>query len=277
MYFVSPFTPLFFSPSKDNTGTVSRYCQIFSESDRIMLQVIARYESRVIQGIIIDVSTNVMKNIDWKLWSINSSTQLYYYIITGLDEGFYQVDINGVRSNTFQVVKQDDSELDDTVLIQYSMKDNTDRQNAIFWVSNIQHFFDFRVHGGFKDEDWSFQVNNEQFVDADYNISEIFSLERTSKILTMGNSKGCPIWFAELLNRILSCNYVYIDGDRYVRYESSTPEINVLMEGYRSYVFKQSLIRIDAIEDNSENDNIIRLRRVDDRVYRKASSRLLMI
>ncbi len=275
MYFVSPFTPIFFQPSTDNSGIGSRYIQVFAPSDEIMIQVIARSESRTITGILINVATGEELNIDWSIWSINTTDKVYYYVLTGLSDGYYKVSINGIESEIFHVTS-DESELKDTVLIQYSMKDNKERQDAIFWISDTQRFFDWRVHGGFKDDDWSFDVDNEQFTDADNNISEIYAIERLNKTFTMGNSSGCPVWYAAMLNRILSCSYVYFNGDRYIRMESNTPERNILLDGYKGYVFKQALTSVDIV-DYSENDNLLKIRRVDDNIYRQVSNKLLTI
>lgn len=275
MYFVSPFTPLFFNPSTDRSGVGSRYMQVFAPSDQIMLQVIARSESRTISGKIVNVATDAEVDIDWNIWSMNSTDKLYYYVITGIQDGFYKVSVNGIESEVFHVTS-DEAELADTVLIQYSMKDNKERQDAVFWISDNQFFFDWRVHGGFKDDDWGFGVENEQFTDAYYNISEIYSRERLNKTFTMGKSTGCPIWYAAMLNRILSCTYVYFNGERYIRLESNIPEMNILLEGYRSYVFKQALTSVEVV-DYSENDNLLKIRRVDDSVFRNVMNKLLTI
>ncbi|WP_258321651.1 hypothetical protein [Bacteroides sp. ET336] len=240
-----------------------------------MIQVIARSESRAITGVLINLASSEEVNIDWSIWSINSTDKLYYYVLKGLPDGYYKVSVNGVESEMFHITS-DELELKDTVLIQYSMKDNRERQDAIFWISDTQHFFDWRVHGGFKDDDWSFGVNNEQFTDADNNISEIYSVESLNKTFTLGNSSGCPIWFAAMLNRILSCTYVYFNGDRYIRMESNIPEKNILLDGYRSYVFKQALTSVEVV-DYSESDNLLKIRRVDDVNYRKVSNKLLTI
>lgn len=275
MYFVSPFTPLFFKPSTDSSSVGSRYVQVFAPSDQIMLQVIARSESRTISGKIINVATNAEVDIDWNIWSMNSTDKLYYYVITGLKDGFYIVSVNGIESEVFHITSNE-VELVDTVLIQYSMKDNKERQDVVFWISDNQFFFDWRVHGGFKDDDWGFSVENEQFTDSSYNISEIYARERLNKTFTLGNSIGCPIWYAAMLNRILSCTYVYFNGERYIRLESNTPEINILLEGYRSYVFKQALTSVEVV-DYSENDNLLKIRRVDDGVFRNVMNKLLTI
>ena len=89
MYIVSPFTPLFFSPSSDVSGCKSRYTQVFARTDQILVEVIARSELRTITGKIVSVCDNTEKNIEWNVWSMNDSYQLYYYVITGLEDGYY--------------------------------------------------------------------------------------------------------------------------------------------------------------------------------------------
>lgn len=67
--------------------------QVFAPTDQILVEVIARSESRTITGKIISVCDNVENDIEWNVWSMNDSYQLYYYIITGLEEGYYMVNI----------------------------------------------------------------------------------------------------------------------------------------------------------------------------------------
>lgn len=275
MYRISPFTPLFFNKDVDRTSSPSRYMQVFSPSDQILIQVITQYESRAITGKIVNVCTQDETEIDWTVWSLNSHDNLYYHVLTALPDGYYYVEINGIVSDIFHVTS-DESKLLDTTLIQYSMRDNKSRQDGVFWVSGVQQFFDWRVPGGFMDDDWSFGVSNEQFTDSDYNVSEIYSREVTYKSFTLGNSIGCPIWYAELLNRIMSCTYVYFDGERYIRMESSIPEVTKVIENRRSYVFKQALVSVDIV-DASESDNLLKIRRVDESIFRKTTNRLLTI
>ena len=69
---------------------------------------------------------------------------------------------------------------------------------------------------------------------------------------------------------------MYFDGERYIRMESSVPEVNKVIDSRRSYVFKQALTFVDVV-DNSESDNIMKIRRVDDSTFRKVSNRLLTV
>lgn len=275
MYIVSPFTPLFFRPSSDRSGSSSRYMQIFSSTDEILVEVIARSEVRRIIGKVKSYTGIEVLNLDWSIWSMNETDKLYYYTITGLVTGYYVVDINGMESEPFYVTSEV-SELKDTVLIQYSMRDNKSRQDGVFWIAEQQKFFDFRVHGGFKDDNWSFGVNNEQFLSSSNELSEIYSQETLQKAFTLGSSIGCPVWFAEMLNRILSCTYVYFDGNRYIRYEGNTPEINLLIEGRKSYVFKQVLQEVKNI-DYTESENQVKIRRVQNNNMRQVHLNKLLL
>lgn len=275
MYIVSPFTPLFFSPSSDVSGCKSRYTQVFAPTDQILIEVIVRAESRAITGKIISVCDSSEMDIEWNVWSMNDSDKLYYYVITGLEDGYYMVNVNDSNSEPFRITS-DESVLKNTTLIQYSSKDNKDRQDVIFWVSEQQMFFDWRVHGGFKDSNWSFGVDNEQFTNSENDLSEIYSRHYTMKTFTLGGNIGCPIWYGEHLNRILSCTYVYFNGKRYIRSESNVPEINQVIDDVRSYVFNQILREIQFV-DYTESENMLKIRRVQDNNMRQYDNRLLIL
>lgn len=275
MYIVSPFTPLFFSPSSDVSGCKSHYTQVFAPTDQILIEVIVRAESRAITGKIISVCDNSEMDIEWNVWSMNDSDKLYYYVITGLEDGYYMVNVNDSNSEPFRITS-DESVLKNTTLIQYSSKNNKDRQDVIFWISEQQMFFDWRVHGGFKDSNWSFGVDNEQFTNSENDLSEIYSRHYTMKTFTLGGNIGCPIWYGEHLNRILSCTYVYFNGKRYIRSESNVPEINQVIDDVRSYVFNQILREIQFV-DYTESENMLKIRRVQDNNMRQYDNRLLIL
>lgn len=95
--------------------------------------------------------------------------------------------------------------------------------------------------GGFVDDGVSFTVDNEQFITAEADIVELYSLENYQKKLMVGYSYGVPIWFGALLNKLLTCQYVYIDGVRHVRFESSVPQKEQVLIGHNSFVFSQML------------------------------------
>lgn len=267
MYKISPFTPLFFKPSTD-IGLSSRYVQVFSTSDHILLQIIAYNENSSPEVHIVDAVGGDRRLVNMMSWAMNTDESLYFMEITGLDEGLYYVEVNGVRSEIFRISK----DVSGTVLLQYSNPNNRMRTDAVFWVDGMQYFFDFRIPGGFKDDDWVFGVDNEQYTTSLNDVVDIYSVDNVQKNLTLGDSRGCPVWYAELLNRALCCSYFYVDGIRYVRVDSNVPEMNVLVEGIRSYVFKQAIRRVSSLNPEIEMNNKTIMRRVDDSRYRNVGN-----
>ncbi|MBQ0049145.1 MAG: hypothetical protein KBT12_02745 [Bacteroidales bacterium] len=242
--------------------------QVFSETDRILIELIATNETIAPPVLkLTHVESDYTTNYSWRVWTMNKSTKVYFIILQGLDESTYIASIGGRECEPFYVTS-DESVLQDTVLIQYSNRDNRQRNDSVFWIDGMQHFFDFRIPGGFKDDNWSFNVNSEQFTTADNDRIDLYGQETTIKALTIGNSCGCPVWFADLVNRLLCCNYVYVEGVRYCRNESDVPEMNAEVEGNKSYIFKQSLLRVMNLDPTIEQDNHIIMRRVENDKYR---------
>lgn len=267
MYKISPFTPLFFKPSTD-IGLSSRYMQSFSPYDHILLQIIAYNESNSPSVYIVDVIDGKRRMVNMRSWLMNPNETLYFTEITGLNDGLYSVEVDGVCSEVFRVT----DDVSGTVLLQYSNPNNRMRKDAVFWIDGMQYFFDFRIPGGFKDDDWVFGVDNEQYTTSLNDVVDIYSVDNVQKNLTLGDSRGCPVWYAELLNRALCCSYFYVDGIRYVRVDSNVPEMNVLVEGIRSYVFKQAIRRVSSLNPEIEMNNKMIMRRVDDSRYRNVGN-----
>ena len=243
MFKISPFTPLFFSPSTDRFGIKSKYIQVFAPTDKILVEVIASRSDKEPMMRISHLGNGGVDEIIMNKWTVNENTILYYYIISNLDNGYYSVNLYDMTSEPFKVTN-DSTELLKTTLIRYSMKDNKERRDGLFWIDGTQYYFEYRVPGGFKDDGWGFGVSTEQFITQEEDVVELYSHESTQQTFTLGGAIGCPVWFAELLNRVLSCHYVYFDGVRYMRKDNSVPEKNVLIDGIRSYTFTQVLQRV---------------------------------
>lgn len=267
---VSPFTPLFFINRKAD-GIDSEYIQTFATTDQILLQLIGGRNDTVVAQIISEPDGAVLHQIQFNQWDINDTVTLRFTTIS-LSTGYYSVNIMGVgRSEVFQVT-DDPLILNKTTLIQYSMRNNRQRQDAVFFIDGMQYFFDFRVPGGFKDSNWTFNVESEQFVTQYADISQLFGLESTQKRFTLGDSMGVPVWFGEMLNRILICSHVYFDGIKYSRKEANVPELTVQLEGVNSFVFNQTLQQSTNLDPVIEQRNHAAMRRVDDTNYRATSS-----
>lgn len=264
---ISPFTPLRFDDGTESDGIKSRYVQVFAPTDRIMLQVFTGVGTGnpTPVGKIYDAHTDtVIDTISWSHWLIDGNTrQLYFAVITGQSVGHYYITIDDVACDEYRVT-DDPQTLAKTTLLQYSFKDNKQRDDVIAILDNVHYFFDWRVPGGFKDSGWGFGVDNEQFATQRQDLVELYAREYTTKTFTLGGSVGVPMWYGELLNRVLVCPYCYFDAVRYVRNESEVPQVNTLIEGLDSFVFTQ-VLRQSALADPAiEAANQLCIRRVDD-------------
>lgn len=267
---VSPFTPLFFINRKAD-GIDSEYIQTFSTTDQILLEVLAAPGTSIHANVNNEETDFPLYTIKFNTWNINSSTTLYFTTIS-LSPGIYSVSIFGYGRSEIFMVTDDARILDKTMLIQYSMNNNRQRTDAVFFIDGMQYYFDFRVPGGFKDSNWTFGVESEQFVTQLADISQLYGLESTQKRFTLGGSMGVPVWFGEMLNRILVCSHVYFDGVKYSRKESNVPEISVQLDGVNSFVFNQTLQQSVNLDPVIEQNNHAAMRRIDSDNYRSISS-----
>ena len=246
MFIISPFTPLFFIDRKSD-GLDSKYVQVFSTTDKILVELICDSGEEEGDWVLYSEPGHVpIDHPNWQYWDINDDTELHFAVLSP-SPGLYSLSIGNLTSEVFRVT-DDPLILKNTTLIQYSMKDNRQRTDGVFFINRMQYFFDFRVPGGFKDSNWSFAVEGEQFTTPQADIVQLYGLDSTQKKFTLGNSEGCPIWFGELLNRLLCCSYVYFDGERYVRKDTSAPEVTVVQEGMNSFVFSQNVQKVVNID-----------------------------
>ncbi len=269
---LSPFTPLFFSHHKRD-GIDSKYIQTFATTDEILIELIGGVGDSVVAKVFTEPDHIELYQIQSKSWQINDTSKLLFAEVS-LAPGYYSIEISGFgKSNIFRVT-DDPLILEKTTLIQYSMNNNRHRKDAVFFIDGMQRFFDFRVPGGFKDSNWTFAVEGEQFITDESDIVQLYGLDSTQKKFTLGNSEGCPIWFAEMLNRLLCCTYVYFDGERYARKDTSVPETTVLIEGLNSFVFSQNLQKVVNIDPELTLRHQAIFRRVDNADYRLATTNI---
>lgn len=266
---VSPFTPLFFNPPKTD-GIESDYIQTFAPTDRILLEVIGSSNEPPIAELR-EVQSDTAQEFTFNTWQINTGAYLHFAELMP-PAGIYRVRIEDIGSCALFKVTDDPVELDNTTLIQYSMKNNRQRTDAVFFIDRMQYFFDWRVPGGFKDSNWTFGVESEQFVTAHSDISQLFGLESTQKRFTLGGSMGVPVWFGEMLNRILVCSHVYFDGVKYARKEANVPELTVQLDGVNSFVFNQTLQQSVNLDPVIEERNRLIMRRIGNTDYRQITT-----
>ena len=272
---ISPFTPLFFIHRKSD-GVDSEYMQTFSTSDRILLQIFGSASVMPSAYVVDELGGATLYKIDFNHWAMNDDVTLWFTTIT-LSSGIYSVYIDGIgKSELFQVTA-DRKILARTTLIQYSARNNRQRTDVVFFIDGMQYFFDFRVPGGFKDSNWTFSVESEQFMTQNADVVQLYNLEATQKKFTLGSSMGVPIWFGEMLNRILTCSHVYFDGIKYCRKESGVPELTIQLDGVNSYVFTQALQQSVNLDPVIEQNNRAIIRRADANTYRAVSQTIRQI
>lgn len=271
---LSPFTPLFFSNKHKYDGIDCRYIQTFSTTDQILIELIGPMKYWIGKAIIyVEPDHKILTKINFNTWEINDNCYLRFASLH-LTPGYYSVFIQNIgKSDVFRVT-DDHLLLKNTTLIQYSMNSNKHRKDAVFFIDGMQRFFDFRVPGGFKDSNWSFSSECEQFTTDQSDIIQLYGLESTQKKFTLGNSDGCPVWFAEMLNRILSCSYVYFDGERYTRKDNAVPEMTTLIDGHNSFVFTQNLQQVVNIDPVLTLQHQAIMRRIDSSDYRLATTNI---
>lgn len=263
---ISPFTPLQFQGHKAD-GIASDYIQTFAPTDRILVELICHPDEEEGEWQLFEESQRILvDDLSSSVWRINEELELRFMVLSP-SPGLYKLRIGTLESNVFRVT-DNQRELAQTTLIQYSNRNNRQRDDVLFFIDGMQHFFDFRVHGGFKDSNWTFGVDNEQFVTQSADISQLYAVESTQKRFTLGGSRGVPVWFGEMLNRILTCSHVYFDGVKYARKESNVPELTVLLDGVNSFVFNQTLQQSIYLDPVLEQQNQAIIRRVGANGYR---------
>lgn len=236
---VGDVCPLFFSPIKYEFGLDMDYIQKFHSSDKIHIQVFAN-ASEEVSASLNDLATGNSTSIPLSTYNHNDNVMMYYAILRELEDAVYTVTINGSTSEPFIVCSSDDL-LEETVLIRYSHKSNNSAFDNIFWVDDIQQVFNFRVEAGFKPGGYSPRIDNEQYRNQMQEIEELYAVPYDVYNLTIGNSNGVPYWFAKHINRILCLSMVEIDGTRYVRSESSVPEMTQVIEDSQLFHINMAL------------------------------------
>ena len=259
---ISPFTPLCFEPYVSD-GLPSRYVQLWKQTDHILVQVFADADEDAPDGIIKNAVTGAtVDTIEWQSWEMNSEKTLYFLDLYGLDLGYYTIVIDEMESDMFRIT-DDAALLERTSLIQYRFKDNKQRDDVVSLINGVPYFFDFRVPGGFKDSGWGFGVTNEQFATQHADLVELYARDYITKTFSLGGPEGVPVWYGALLNRLLTCSIVFIDGERYTRNEAEVPTMNTLVDGVDSFVFTQVVRRVNEMDVALRSGNRIALRRLE--------------
>lgn len=229
---IGDLCPLFFNPIKDNFGIECDYIQTFYTEDKILIQLFSDGEPPImLYNLTKDFA---IEDLDIKQYVHNDNVTMYYFVITGLEDGVYMLSVDGEESEPF-CVTSDDGILETTSLIRYSHKDNNSVFDNIFWVGDERQVFEWRVEAGFKSSGYSPKVDSEQYRNQFQEITQLYSMPYDSYTLTVGNAGGVPYWFVRHLNRLFCVSDVTINGEGWIRSEGSVPEMTQVLEGMPSY------------------------------------------
>lgn len=235
---IGDITPLVFRPATDDPSAAAlRFTQRFGRYDHIVVQFFMKEPHTAYVGWYDGISGAYIANVlstrvyDGVFWQ-------YHAVLPVLPEGFYVVKI-GIdderwESQVFEVTRLVETD-PEWVRIEYGGASNDTPMNARFVVDGVRVPFLLRLPAGFKPQGWDGSVEVETYRTQRQELRVLYSAPYGKETLTVGNAAGLPVEYVQLLNNILSCEYVYINGERYCRSEGSVPEKQLVMAGAQMF------------------------------------------
>ena len=104
------------------------------------------------------------------------------------------------------------------------------------------------VEGGINIGNTRNLIEQETFRDQRFNTHTLAAHPRSTAILTIGSAKGVPEYVGELINSILCCDTVFLNGKRICRSQNSAPEPTNITKGYP---FVNYTIEIEYVQTES--------------------------
>lgn len=250
---IGHITPLAFAPATaDPSATELRFSQRFGRTDHIVLQAFGN-ESTTVTARVYDAITGVQtySNACTRV-QITADRYLYHCVLNVLPEGFYYVTLSGggvtLRSQDFEVTRlvENDAEW---ALIEYGGTENDTPMDAAFVVGGVRVPFLLRLPAGFKPAGWEGAVDTETYRTQRQELRVLYSAPYDKYTLTIGTAAGLPVEYVRLLNNILSCPYVYINGERWCRSEGAVPEKQLVMGGAQMFTASVVLERQQSLDN----------------------------
>lgn len=245
-------TPLVFHNVKnDPTATALRYTQHFTTLDHIVVQMVCD-EVVAVYLRLMDAASDTMLSMNWMdRIDMHDGRYIYHCALPVLNEGLYYVLVtlpnasDWMRSADFQVLADP---VADSVLFEYTNFGDSPLDNA-FIVSGVRQVFRFRIEGGFKPQGYTPNVSQETWRTQRQELRLLYSAPFDKWTLTVGTAQGVPVEYVRLLNNILSCDAVYINGKRWCRSDGATPEKTLTMQGAQMFTASVDLERQPSLDD----------------------------
>jgi len=106
----------------------------------------------------------------------------------------------------------------------------TDMRSKFFEVSSSGLMY--TVAGGVQTGATEFATDQTFFRDQRYRPNTLSANNTKTLTLTIGSPKGVPEYVGEIINNILSCDTVFLNGKRITRAEGSVPEVIPIAKSY---------------------------------------------
>lgn len=254
----SPLNPIEFFPVASTCR--SNLPHLFCTSDHISFQCFHHPSEPPGALSLVDAQTKqTMAHLTWLCHKINLGLSVSLYTLRGFDAGQYCICIgNEYVSPAIEITDVADR-IEGTVLLQYCNHNNYQCMDYYPDVNGRLMFLDLRLDGGFKDSDWEFSVETDFFTTQHADVVVLPSQDVTSKKLTIGKSHGVPTGIGKHLNRIFSCDTVYINGVKYVRESGKELEVSEISKD--RFVFRLPVREAAIYNCAIENANQLSLRR----------------
>lgn len=252
--YISPLSSLTFDKIIHPFDGCVSYCQKFVNGDTDMK---LRFTSNVNLEFYYQVSPVVKTNLGYFSFGQIQSSQnvdgLWVYSTSiGLPDeasyaplGIYQFDLQvkiGTQQITFlrtyfELISQQEAD-DRTILLEA-----TNVIDDYFVSFSEDEICKWRIEGGLLQSEFTSQLIQNSFRDQRIRSHQLSQKPYTTKILTIGDTLGVPIWAGEKLNHFLSLTDVFIsykgeDRVRIVRVDSEVPALTQISDYYPLYVFK---------------------------------------
>lgn len=249
---ISQCTPLVFREATDDpTATALRFTQHYGRYDHILLQAFGDTSTTVTCKAYDAVTGAQLLSTACTKLAVDGG-YLYYLLLPVFDAGVYYCTLTGggvtLRSMEWEVV--DDPTIGgESIFIEYSNTTNDTPLDAVFTIGGVRQVFQLRLRGGFKPQGYTPNVVQETWRTQRQELRLLYSAPFDKWTLTVGTAQGVPVEYVRLLNNILSCDIVYINGKRWCRSEGSTPEKTLTMQGAQMFTASVDLERQPSLDD----------------------------
>lgn len=246
-------SPLVFNPASDPAATELRFTQRFGRYDHVIIQVAGKSYQTLYMKVYnaLDGTQVASKRCSCTTLEIGVR-YIYTAVLDILDEGIYYAkytqDGETLRSQDFEVTRlvETDSEW---ALFEYGGSRNDTPIDTAFVVGGIRVPFLVRLPAGFKPSGYEGSVEVETYRTQTQELRVLYSAPYDKWTLTIGAAQGIPVEYVRMVEWILSCEYVYINGVRWVRSEGSTVEKQLVMQGAQMFTASVVLERQQSLDN----------------------------